>query len=171
MSYEFGCLAGPDALGGPAFGLRDGFVQLDQKFVGVLKTLPDDLSEVPGDQEAREAYLCHRCLGDLRPAIKERLEVHGLSWEEFTALDVVERVQFVKRMPTRRVDVHLMHQFAKDRILKREQTDLNDFAFLGFGASYCDVVVAEKQFASLVNRKGLVKKAVVITSLLELPGV
>ena len=87
------------------------------------------------------------------------------------ALNPIDKIQFVNELPSRRVEKHLMRQFVKNTDLPKRNSDLNDWVYVGLAVSYCDVVLAEKQFTDLVNRKGLVKKAVVIFSLAELPRV
>ncbi len=95
----------------------------------------------------------------------------GLGWNDFEALNPSDKIQFVNELPSRRVEKHLMRQFAKNANLPKRNSDLNDWVYLGLAAAYCDVVLAEKQFADLVNRKRLIKKAVVISSIADLPSV
>ena len=169
--FELGALAGPDTIGAPDSRNREAQDTIDDTFVETLRELPQDVGSLPDNQLIRDVFLVGRCIGDIRVAIESRIAVHGISWDEFQSIGPVELMRFVYRMPSRRVDLHLMHQFSKDRNLKRERNDLNDFGYLGLACAYCDVVVAEKQFTDLVNRGGLEKKAVVISDLRELPNV
>jgi len=168
--FQFGALAGPDVMGfkvPPPPRLEK--IPQDE-FVDILNQLPKELNALPDNEVVHDYYLCCRCLGDIWEVLEERLSFHGISMHEFMALQ--ERLyEFVQLVPSRRIDMHMMRQYGKNPQLPRKQSDLNDFGYLGYAAAYCDVVVAEKQFADLVNRGTLEKKAIVISKLRDLPGV
>ncbi len=92
---------------------------------------------------------------DLPPTLLEQLDRDGLT-------DLVES------MPTRRVDVHLHRQLLKNPQLRPKRTDLEDWSGLGKAVQYCDHVVCEKHFASLVRRDGFCPRAEIHSSLQEL---
>lgn len=182
-TFEFDVLAGPGAGAvEESFGIpRDS----DEQFVRILSTLKADataaLSKSPnlpgyGNDEKIDLFLRYRCIADLRGAIDEVLVHHRM--ERFSpwgdAQDPEMALMWARLLdecPSRCVDIHLMRQFVRNENLKREASDLNDFAYLGIAAAYCDVVVCEKQVADLLNRPGLTKKAVILSDIRLLPTV
>ena len=168
---QFGVLAGPDALGFSTTQDGDAYNAVNDQFVNILHELPKEVARVPDAAIIRDAYFCGRCLGDLRSAIDAQLAFHDISRAEFKAIGPLQLMNFVHHMPSRRIELHFMFHTSKDTNLKRERSDLNDWAYLGMASAYCDVVVAEKQFSNIINRGTLEKKKVVISSLDELPTV
>ncbi len=165
--FQISSLVGPDALGSGLPRITE--FPGGRNFTALLSELPNDVKNIP--EFGLDAYFTGRCINDIRPIIEDVLMSSGLDWKDFEALNPSDKIQFVSELPSRRVERHLMRQFTKNANLPKRDSDLNDWAYLGIAVSYCDVVLAEKQFTDLVNRKGLVKKAVVISSLAELPRV
>jgi hypothetical protein len=67
-------------------------------------------------------------------------------------------------------EMHLKRQWAKDRNLQAKDSDLIDWRVLSLAVCYCDIVVTEKQKASLFSRAhGFNTRATVITQLSQLP--
>lgn len=165
--FQISSLVGPDAFGSGLPRITE--FPGGRNFSALLSALPNDVKNIP--DFGLEAYFTDRCINDIRPIIEKVLLSSGLSWKAFETLKPSDKIQFVNELPSRRVEKHLMRQFAKNANLPKRDSDLNDWVYLGIAVSYCDIVLAEKQFTDLVNRKGLVKKAVVISSLAELPRV
>lgn len=162
--FQISALAGSDVFGSNIPRVTE--FPGSQGFTNLLSELPKDAEQIP--EVGLEAYLSGRCINDIRPVIEEVLVSAGLNWQDFEALGTLDQIQFINELPTRRVEKHLMRQFVKNPALPKRESDLNDWVYLGLAVSYCDIVLAEKQFADLVNRKGLAKKASVISNLVEL---
>lgn len=162
---EIGALAGFDIFGSDVSRITE--LPGSRRFTSLISQLPKDAEQIP--DFGLEAFLRGRCINDIRPVIEDVLFSAGLTWQDFWSLSALDQVQFVNELPTQRVQKHLMRQIVKNPRLPKRDTDLNDWVYLGLAVSYCDIVLAEKQFADLVNRKGLVKKATVISSVDELP--
>ncbi len=123
------------------------------------------------DADTKERALYAAEMIDILEPLKAALIRHSISFDEFAALDLNRWKVFINAMPTRRVDMHLHRQWGRNQALKAKRGDLNDWALVGAAVAYCDVVVTEKQLASLVNRRGLFKQSVVMSDLLDLPAV
>jgi hypothetical protein len=93
---------------------------------------------------------------------------HGIRLGEFALLGEQGWRALLDDMPSRRADMHLRNQWAKNASLTPKESDLNDWAFLGVGVSYCDIVVTEKQVADLFSR-GFETRATILTDLRQLP--
>jgi hypothetical protein len=78
-------------------------------------------------------------------------------------------VRFLEQMPSIRVNAHLYAQWLQNPQLPVNENDLNDWHYVGAAVAYADVVVTERHFAHIVNSGDLVKKAVVISDLTDLP--
>lgn len=55
-------------------------------------------------------------------------------------------------MPSRRADMHIRTQWAKNANLNPKVSDLNDWTYLGIAVCYCDLVVTENQMNDLLRR-------------------
>jgi hypothetical protein len=75
--------------------------------------------------------------------------------------------QFLRAMPTRVLDIHLHKQVIKNDQYKPKKTDLEDWGGIGVASCYCDVVICEKHFVSMLNRDQYKPKARVVKSLDE----
>ena len=71
-------------------------------------------------------------------------------------------------MPSRRADMHLRREWAKNAQLTPKDSDLNDWVYLEVAVMQCDVVVTEKQTADLFGR-GLSMRSAVVASLADVP--
>lgn len=78
--------------------------------------------------------------------------------------------EFLNRIPTRKLDIHLHRQVLKNPQYKSKLSDLEDWAGLGIAMCYCDLVICENHFADLVSRDSFKTKARVATSIYELFG-
>jgi hypothetical protein len=139
----------------------------DLNFKGHLDKWGRDGEAVAADVRKRSTWAI--ALVDIQEPFLAALVRHGITWPEIQARGVPAMGAFLESMPTRRVDMHLHRQWAKNKGLQANRNDLNDWGLVGAAVAYCDVVVTEKRLADLVNRPGLEKNAKVITDLRELP--
>jgi hypothetical protein len=109
-------------------------------------------------------------LADIDTALFAALVDHGIRLEELALLGEQGWRALLDDMPSRRADMHLRRQWAKNASLTPKESDLNDWAFLGIAVSYCDAVVTEKQVADLFSRE-FETRAIILTDLRELPHV
>ena len=142
-------------LSAPAINFRRGL----EKLRADLKNTNPDL---------RRRALEANAILDIYDPLLVQLGKHGITWDEFAALGPDRWHDFLEAQPYRRLDLHLRNHLLTDRNLPIQDTDFNDWAFVGMGALYCDVVATEKQFADILNRRGFEKRAVVYTRLSEL---
>ena len=105
---------------------------------------------------------------DVWDVFREILHAHNVPLRDFALLGEPGWCRILDDMPSRRVDMHLRRQWAKNPQLTPKESDLNDWASLGIAVSYCHVVVTEKQTANLLTR-GLSTRATVLAALTDLP--
>jgi hypothetical protein len=119
--------------------------------------------------EELERRIFATTLADIQPMLEEVLVYFNIGLFEFAMLG--ERIwrEFLNSMPSRKADMHLRRQWAKNADLIPRQSDLNDWAYLGIAVSYCDVVVTENQMSDLFSR-GLNPKAKVLSKFKDLPA-
>lgn len=96
---------------------------------------------------------------------------HQIPLDVFDKMGPQGITAFLDDMPSIRVNVHLRQHWVANPELKAKKNDHNDWFYLGAAAAHCDVVVAEKHFAHVVNMGKLRKRATVITDLRDLPRV
>lgn len=108
-------------------------------------------SRYPSDQLERRIYAI--TLYDISDALWETLARYKIPIEEFASLGEPRWRVLLDDMPSRRADMHLRRQWAKNASLMPKDSDLNDWAYLGVAVSYCDIVVTEKQVADLFSRR------------------
>lgn len=179
--FQATALAGLDAFGLPTNAESElPEDETAQRFTETLNALPgkvEMLRELKGPQTIEERLrwmLYGQCLKDIRPVIEEVVRHHGIgefmpTWDRPDG-NLHEWGPLLEEVPSRRIDMHLLRQFALNANLKREPSDLNDVAYLGSAAAVCDILVCEKQMASILNRPELVKKAKVLRDLRDLPA-
>ena len=105
---------------------------------------------------------------DVWDILRETLQKHNVPVREFALLGEPRWCRILDDMPSRRVDMHLRREWAKNSHLTPRESDLNDWAALGIAACYADVLVTEKQTTDLLNRDPSTP-ATVIANLTELP--
>ena len=105
---------------------------------------------------------------DVWDVLRDTLQEHNVPLCEFSLLGEPQRCRILDDMPSRKVDMHLRREWAKNPHLTPKESDLNDWASLGIAACYADVLVTEKQTADLLNRDPSTP-ATVIANLTELP--
>ena len=141
----------------------------DKAFKEHLDIWPDAIRGK--DCVTAETMLYAGTLRDIWESVSQILARHGISLDDFAALGEQGWREFLNALPTRRVDMHLHRQWAKNRSLPTKSSDLNDWIYLGSAVMHCDVVVTERQFADLIKRDGFQCRAEVLTDLPALPRV
>ena len=138
----------------------------DRRFQASLAEWRGAAQRYPPTELKRRIYAV--TFADMKDVFGEVLRKHDVPVSDFLSLGEAGWCELLDCMPSRRVDMHLRYQWAKNPQLKPRVSDLNDWTSLGIAASYCDVVVTEKQTADLMNR-GLSTRATVVASLGDLP--
>ena len=167
--FEFNALIGLDAIGMDRLDFRPqgtAFMETLAQVRLAAATLPAGLGIDP---------FVSLVLGQLSPAIEQAVKrcsarVSLPNWSNPSPRDVALWHRVASKVPSRMIDAHLIQQFAINPEIKLKQSDLNDVAYLGIAATYCDALVCEKQFADMLKRapRGLVR-ARVLSDLQELP--
>jgi len=124
----------------------------------------------PLDAETRERVLHATALVDIVQPLNEALVRHSISWIDFLALGEDGVSDFVEDLPTKRLDIGLQREWAKNSGLRAKRSELIDWGQVGPMVMYCDVVVTEKLFADLVKRTRIEHRAAVLTNLRHLPS-
>ena len=102
---------------------------------------------------------------DIIDPLNRVFQKYSLSVSLMEKFSKEQRKEFLMSMPTRKLDIHLHRQVLKNEQYKPKKSDLEDWGGIGVASCYCDVVVCEKHFASLLNRDGYIPKARVVTKL------
>jgi hypothetical protein len=150
--------AAPNRFDGRLFGERfaSGLIEFRRRYLSI------------SDLDLRRRFIRYVSVMDILDEVNAVLRANGVDGRDFLAEDVGPLDRLLERMPTRRLDIHLRTEFARDPNLTITANDLIDWAQVGVAAMYCDVVVTDSKIASLLNRPGLVTRATVISSLTEL---
>ena len=139
----------------------------DRRFKDSLAKWRGAAQRYPPSELKRRIYAI--TLADMEDILRAILRKYNVPLHDFALLGETGWCQILDSMPSRRVDMHLRFEWAKNPQLTPRDSDLNDWASLGIAVSYCDVVVTEKQTADLLNR-GLSTRATVLASLTDLPS-
>ena len=160
-------LSGSMPITGESFG-REGYTEAKQGFQQQLDSWVSEMAPLTAQQRQRRAY--QSIMADIWIHLKEALDQHAIPEADFAALGEDKGRQFIDSLPSRRIERHLLLQWAKNAQLLARSSDLNDWASLGPALAYCDVVVTEKHFANIVGREGFTTRATVLTNLCDLPS-
>lgn len=102
---------------------------------------------------------------DIVNPLNSVLEHHNLDKSTISTLSRQALKLLMLDMPTRRVDLHLHRQVLRNKNYVSKLNDLEDWAALGTGSAYCDVVVCEKHMADLLSRDNFATHARIATEL------
>lgn len=91
-------------------------------------------------------------LGDIMESVSIVLSELGVTMQNFAEMGETAWCGLLDMMPSRRADMHLRTQWAKNASLNPKLSDLNDWAYLGIAVCYCDLVVTENQMNDLFQR-------------------
>lgn len=139
----------------------------DRRFEAGLAEWRGAASRYPPEELERRIYAT--TLADVSNLLWELLASDGISEPEFALLGEPRWRTFLDDMPSRRADMHLRREWAKNASLTPKESDLNDWAYLGVAVCHCDVVVTEKQTADLFSRR-FSSRAIVLSRLANLPA-
>lgn len=135
-------------------------------FADHLEQLHVTLVDLP--KEKWDDLLLAVCFLDIQEPVRRVLQRHRLPLDAVTEGGADGMRVLLRSMPSRQVDIHLHRQVVRNPNLRPRHTDLEDWAGLGPAVAYCDIVVCERHFASLVGRSGFRSKATVLTELMAL---
>jgi hypothetical protein len=136
------------------------------EFQSHLQRLHPTLADLP--RKKWDDFLFATCILDILEPLERVLTRHDLSLASVSSGGRKAMKRLIEDMPSRRVDLHLHRQVARNPQFKPKKTDLEDWAGLGPAAAYCDIVVCERHFADMIRRDGFATHAVVFTDLLDL---
>jgi hypothetical protein len=89
---------------------------------------------------------------DIKDPLAVVLAELGITTEQFALLGEGVWCELLDLMPSRRADMHIRTQWAKNANLNPKVSDLNDWTYLGIAVCYCDLVVTENQMNDLLRR-------------------
>jgi len=96
--------------------------------------------------------ICATILADIVELMSIVLAELGVTIQRFAEMGETAWCDLLGMMPSRRADMHLRAQWAKNASLNPKLSDLNDWAYLGIAVCYCDLVVTENQMNDLFQR-------------------
>ncbi len=120
------------------------------------------------DKSKWENWLYAMAIMDIRNPLAMVMKSNNLDKNTFESFSVDQFNKFVDAMPSRNLDLHLHRQVLKNPNYKPKISDLEDWSGLGIAACYCDIVVCEKHFASMLKRDKFKANARVVTNLYEI---
>lgn len=122
----------------------------DRKFQEHLTAWRGSAARMSADELRRTVYAT--TLLDIQQPLVTVLAELGITKEQFASLGEPVWCELLDMMPSRRVDMHIRTQWARNANLKPNLSDLNDWVYLGIGVCYCDLVVTENQMNDLLRR-------------------
>lgn len=122
----------------------------DDKFKQHLEEWKGIASQLSQNELERRIYSI--TFNDIVLPIVGELCKFNIPFEEFAQIGEQGICKLLDSMPTRRVDMHLRRQWAKNVNLTPKQSDLNDWCFVGSAVCYSDIVVTENQMNDLLSR-------------------
>jgi hypothetical protein len=124
----------------------------DRKFQEHLTAWRGSAARMSADRLLRTVYAT--TLSDIQQPLCTVLAELGITMEQFANLGEPAWCELLDMMPSRRADMHLRIQWAKNANLKPSSnlSDLNDWVYLGMAVCYCDLVVTENQMTDLLRR-------------------
>jgi hypothetical protein len=137
-----------------------------EKFSNHLSSLNTQKHELP--KSLWENWLYAIAMEDIAQPLYEVMCKHSIPNSMLSDWGENEFKEFLNRIPTRKLDIHLHRQVLKNPHYKSKLSDLEDWAGLGIAMCYCDLVICENHFADLVSRDNNKTKARVTTSIYEL---
>lgn len=137
-----------------------------ENFSNHLISLNTQKHELP--KSLWENWLYAIAMKDIAQPLYEVMCKHSIPNSMLSDWGENEFKEFLNRIPTRKLDIHLHRQVLKNPQYKSKLSDLEDWAGLGIAMCYCDLVICENHFADLVSRDNNKTKARVTTSIYEL---
>ncbi len=137
-----------------------------ENFSNHLSSLNTRKHELP--KSLWENWLYAIAMKDIAHPLYEVMCKHSIPNSMLSNWSEYEFKEFLNRIPTRKLDIHLHRQVLKNPQYKSKLSDLEDWAGLGIAMCYCDLVICENHFADLVLRDNYKTNARVTTSINEL---
>lgn len=128
-----------------------------------LKTLKHDLPK-----SKWENWLYAIAMKDITQPLYDVMCKHKIPNAMLSDWGEHEFKEFINRIPTRKLDIHLHRQVLRNDQYKSKVSDLEDWAGLGIAMCYCDLVICENHFADLASRDRYKTKSRVATSIYDL---
>lgn len=148
---------------------RPDFSKTNENFVAELYNFRERIET--DDAELRQRAIYANAMVTMLDQLNEIRQRHKIPFDVFDRMGPEGITKFLDDMPSIRVNVHLRQHWVANPALQAKKNDHSDWFYLGAAAAHCDVVVAERHFAHVVNTGKLRKRATVITDLRELPRV
>lgn len=123
---------------------------LDKKFEDHLAEWRGCAAKMSTAELRRKVYAT--TLVDIQAPLSGELVDLGVSMEQFAKLGEPVWCELLDMMPSRRADMHLRTQWAKNANLNPKISDLNDWTYVAIAVCYCDLVVTENQMNNLLQR-------------------
>lgn len=124
----------------------------DRKFQEHLTSWRGSATRMSADKLRRTIYAT--TLLDIQQPLGAVLGELGITTEQFANLGEAIWCELLDMMPSRRADMHIRTQWARNANLKPNPnlSDLNDWVYIGIAVCYCDLVVTENQMNDLLRR-------------------
>jgi hypothetical protein len=128
------------------------------------------LSNSVRDEQAR--LIAAQEFASLLPVLDSAVRRAGIQMEDLLDLGADGLTDFMHAMPWRGAVLTLRERRHRERHQAWKEGDLNDLSYLSLGLAYCDILVAEKQWAARIRAAGLDTRCqtIVISDLRELPA-
>lgn len=120
------------------------------------------------DSGKLENWLYAMAINDIINPLATVLKSNNIKKDKFESFSIEQFKKFVDAMPSRHLDIHLHRQVLKNSNYKSKISDLEDWSGLGVAACYCDILVCEKHFSSMLKRDGFITNARVVTNLYDI---
>lgn len=130
----------------------------DIKFRDYLMTWKGCASSATEEELSRQIYAI--TYQDIFDSIFSKTVELGISTEQFVSIGEEGMKRLIDMMPTRKVDMWLRDQWARNGGLIPKNSDLNDWCYVGSAIPYCDFVVTESQMDDLLSRSAEYKSKV-----------
>jgi hypothetical protein len=146
--------------------IEGGSTKYRENFSDHLISLNDRKRELEKDRWDNWLYAI--AMIDILEPLIEVMSKHQIPFSDISTWGEKKCMQFVSDIPTRKVDIHLHRQVLRNSEYRPKQSDLEDWSGLGTAVCYCDVVVCEKHFSSIIKRDSFKTRARVETSIYEI---
>jgi hypothetical protein len=153
--FEAALLAGPP-VDFPIPGMdRQGYRTPSRAYMEGEKNQVELFKQIQATREQRARYLAAGSVIDILQPLNDALFRAAIYPQELMSLSKQEMTDFLRDIPTRDVDYELHCLRHENPQLPRRLGDLQDLVALSVAVVYCDAVVTERFWASLIRRAGL----------------
>lgn len=134
-----------------------------ESFKNFLSELHENKTKLKKSQW--DSWLSSIVLKDIAEPLEHVLRTSGLTVDSMSGLDKHDFDNIVEKMPSRKLDRHLMKQVLRNPNYNSKLNDLDDWAGVGVATQYCDVVICENHIADMLRRDGFRTKARIETKI------